>query len=204
MCIGKTYAVHMVHTISSIKSETGASDRTVRTWLEKAKAKEDREIGEIVNGARVFSDSERDLLLSFAKPKSPNHPEIIQAEIVEGNHRAVVDGPIVPVHYNLAALRSDSAATVQISNPGEVATQAIAAMDQLIAAMQQDNQVQRDRVEESTAALAMVAAKAQELRDERLKYMVRSEITADRQNQLTAAIQAEVGKLQAIAAPDGG
>jgi hypothetical protein len=190
------------HTIATIVQDSGATDRTVRTWLEKAVKAQSGEVGEIVNGTRVFSNEERDLLLSFAKPRtSTGKPE---PEILEGNHRAIIEAPIVPHKYDLTHLR-DSAATVRIDDPGSIATQALAMMDGLIGAMDADIVVQDQRIQETVSAREAIAEKTEELRDARLRYQIRSEIRTAQQNRETAGLQEQVGKLQKLAAnPDGG
>lgn len=68
------------HTLRTIADEMGREKRTVQLWYQRAK-NEHGELGELMDGTRYFSDSERDVLIGFAGEKTPQK-QVVQAEIL--------------------------------------------------------------------------------------------------------------------------
>lgn len=192
------------HTISSIAEEKQVSRRTVQVWMKKAIEKHG-DIGSWVNSTRVFDDMGRAKLLEFASPSKPvKEPEPIAVQVVQSDHRVIQDAPIVPTSYDLGRFRSPEECVV-VENPLDVVDQVRAIVGTLKGSMQVELQQRQRQLNETQQAIAALTEQEQILRDEALTYRIKSDIATQQQTQATSYLQAQVGKLQAIAAPpDGG
>lgn len=69
------------HTLQTIAEAHGVNKRAAQNWLAKAKA-DHGDIGEVRNGTRYFSDSERDTLLGYAGEPRRKVSAAVTAEVV--------------------------------------------------------------------------------------------------------------------------
>ena len=79
--------VERPHTLNSIAAECEASKRSTQNWLKKAVDKYG-ELGELREGARYFSDAEREQVLEFAssrKAQASQQSAPVSAEVIEGD-----------------------------------------------------------------------------------------------------------------------
>jgi hypothetical protein len=188
-----------MHTINSIMKDRCVTRRAVQAWVAKAAAENGKEIGSIDHGQRVFSDSDRDAILSFASP--PKHAQPTHSVTVhEGNHRSILSAPIVPDSYDLGAIRSHSIEVLEIADPMALALQYCQAGDQLISAMQLSADGQQQKLDQTRRAVKIMADKSAQIQQEQLAYRILSEVRAGKQNDATADLSDIVGKLNALAA----
>jgi len=190
----------MQHTLSSIATEAKVDKRTVQNWLKKSESAHGK-LGTVSAGTRVFSDADRDILLSCKSTKRVQEP-VMQVQVFEGNHHMVQADPIVPVSYDLGNFRPETE-IVTIEDPMSIALQFCGAADQLIGAMQSSADGQRAKLQQTIAATQMIEAKAAEIERSRIKYEVLSEVRGDAQNLATADLNALAGKLQALGSGGG-
>jgi hypothetical protein len=185
----------MQHTLASIAATAEVEKRTVQNWLKKASSAHG-ELGQVSNGARVFSDDDRNILLSYKSVKRKPEP-VTQVQVFEGNHHVVQADPIMPVSYDLANFRSETE-IVTIADPLAIAHQYCGMGDQLIAGMLTSSNGRRDTLHQTIEATRMIANKAAEVDRACTKYEILSEVRGDAQNLATADFNALLGKLQAL------
>jgi hypothetical protein len=177
-----------VHTLSSIAFELNREKRTVQTWYQKAKAELGEEIGEIINGIRHFSDSERSILVSYAGADRPaKAPATPTVEVERGNHQIVLATPDLPQAYSLEGLRVTE--SVGFEDPLAIAQQFLQVADQIQTAMETDIQQREQRLNQTQQAKHQIATKAQELRLDQRFYQ-------ERTRNLDTALSAETQELQ--------
>lgn len=125
----------------------------------------------------------------------PAHPGKLQ--ISAGNHRTTVTPPPLPQSYDLAQFRGPEAIPA-IADPGEVANQAMAAIDALVNGMEADIRQQRQQLQETQSAAQALRLKAKHLQDKKLEYMIQSTAIGQSQQRCTAEIQEALGEVQAL------
>lgn len=193
------------HTLNDIAESAGVKKRAVQTWLAKAKD-EYGEIGEIVNSTRMFSDTERNTLLSYQSQRKANDTapadEIpatpAQVTVYAGNHRQTLTAPQFPTEFDLGSMRSELATIESHEDPLALATQFINGADALMTAMEQDEKAMADKIAQTRQARQAVGRKAEQLKRRHDIYSLRSEILADRQNVETAALNDDFAELQSL------
>lgn len=193
------------HTLNDIAESAGVKKRAVQAWLAKAKD-EHGEIGEIVNSTRMFSDADRDTLLSYQSQRKTNDTAPAaempatpaQVTVYEGNHRQTLPAPQFPAEYDLGSMRSELATVESHDDPLALATQFIDGANALIDAMEQDEKTMADKIAKTRQARAAVGRKAEQLKRRHDIYSLRSEILADRQNVETAALNEDFAELQSL------
>ncbi len=114
-----------------------------------------------------------------------------------GNHRTAIAPPPIPQSYDLAQFRSPEAIPA-IADPGEVANQAMAAIDALVAGMDADIRQQRQQLQETQGAAQALRLKAKQLQDKKLEYMIQSTAIGQSQQRCTAEIQEALGEVHAL------
>lgn len=193
-----------MHTFNSIAQEAGVSKRTVQTWWEKAKKAEYGEIGEIIDGARCFTDAERDILLSYASNrKSKTQPaetptaEYRPVEVIPGNHRQNLSVPVLPQTVNLERLRGDEAIAAY-EQPLAVIGGAMQLIDGVNGAMLQDIQNRIALYNQTTAATDQLQRKAEELKETQQRYRIETDLLGILQNEKTAELNRLLGNVQAL------
>jgi hypothetical protein len=85
-----------IHTLKSIADAMQRDKRTAQNWLDKAEAETGGEVGEIINGTRMFSDEEKALLLKFAKPVSEVKQRVAVGEAKHGIVPTSANNPYLP------------------------------------------------------------------------------------------------------------
>ena len=198
-----------IHTLASIASQHGSGKRTAQLWASKAR-KEHGEIGEIVNGVRMFSDSERDLLLSYAgEPRRRSEPAeatatpaaesvaLAPVEVIPGNHRVSLDGPEIGGTIDLARFRG-SLEVRSYSDPCHPANAAIQLLEAVESAMDADLENSFQQLEATAETVAKLEEKTRQLEAKSLEYRVTQGVLSRLQNQATGRLEALLGKAQAL------
>ena len=198
-----------IHTLASIASQHGSGKRTAQNWLAKAKA-DHGEIGELINGVRYFSDSERDILLSYAgEPRRRPEPvieattpaaesvELAPVEVIPGNHRVSLDGPEIGGTIDLARFRG-SLEVRSYSDPCHPAQSAIELLSAVSEAMDSDLDNSFNQLEETLNTVQQLEAKTRELEQKALEYRVSQSILGRLQNQATGRLSELLGKATAL------
>ena len=178
------------HTLSDIAKDAGVNKRAVQAWLAKAKLAHG-EIGEIVSATRMFSDAERDILLSYqskrqAIDKIPDEPATLpttptEIQVYAGNHRGSLPVPDMPTEVDLGAFRGDLATVETIDDPMALANQFINGADAVMNAMAADEKQLANKIAKTRQARRAVAQKADELKRRQQVYSLRTEILANQQ-----------------------
>lgn len=201
-----------LHTLASIATELAVSKRAVQNWHKSAVAGERGEIGRIVDGQRVFSDSERAILLSYAsdrakapkaKPSTvtiepaPDAPTSAAITVIEGNHRQVLSAPCYGETINLGNQRG-AIAVQSYGDPMAAAANALAVMGTNINAMATDLERQQNQLAQTAAAVAALKQQAEAMASAQQEYRIKSDVIALIQNQQTGELTSLLGKAQAI------
>lgn len=190
----------MQHTLNSIATSEGVEKRTVQNWLKKA-VKQNGELGVLSGTARLFSDADRDVLLSFKSDRKRAEP-VVPVQVYTGNHRVIESAPIVPAAYDLSYFRSDQDC-VMVASPMNVVDQVTAIVTGIKGAMQADANQQQAKLIETQQAIDALTEQEQILRDEAILYRLRTETTTGLLNQATQRLNQKVGKLQALGTGPG-
>ena len=185
-----TSARQRQHTLSDIAQSAEVNKRAAQSWLAKAKA-EYGEVGEIISSTRMFSDAERDILLSYqskrqATDKTPEEPAALpttatEIQVYEGNHRGSLPVPDMPTEVDLGAFRGDQATVETIDDPMALAHQFINGADAVMNAMAADEKQLANKIAKTRQARRAVAQKADELKRRQQVYSLRTEILANQQ-----------------------
>ena len=190
------------HTLRTIADEMDRDKRTVQSWYQRAKS-EHGELGELVDGVRCFDDSERSVLASYAgeKPaaKEAPHAPTTAAAVAVGNHQIVLAPPQLPAQYSLEVLRGGEA--VSFEDPLAVAAQFLQTADLLESAMGADIADRQSRLEATQKAKDAISQKRQKLELEARLYQLQTQNLDGALSAETAALQAELGKLQQFTQP---
>jgi len=204
-----------IHTLSSIAAEHGSIKRTAQNWQAKARS-EHGELGELINGVRHFSDSERDILLSYAgEPKAKAKPEptttapavapdaaaIVPVEVVPGNHRVSLDGPAIGGQIDLARFRG-SLEVRSYQDPCHPANAAIQLLEAVEQAMDADLEASFQQLEATAETVAKLEEKTRQLEAKSLEYSITQSILGRLQNQATGRLSELLGKATALTGND--
>jgi hypothetical protein len=205
----------MTHTVTSIAADLNVTSRAVKNWLASAKAGEHGELGRIVDGKRVFTDSEREILLSYAseraKAKPASQPSPVASEpaseagaitVITGNHRSSLTAPSFGTTINLGQQRGELEIQTY-GDPMAAAAQALAVMATNISAMGQDLARQQDQLAQTGQAVAVLRQQAELMQQAQAEYRIKSDLMGLLQNQQTGELSTLLGKATAITG-DGG
>jgi hypothetical protein len=184
------------HTLASIAAEQNVQKRAVQTWLAKSRT-DHGEIGAVINGVRRFNDSERDILLSYAReprrrpaPVASVEPDsaspAITPEIITGNHRGELALPGLPMQIDLGQYRENAPLA---SFEGLDIERFLDSCDAFVQAVEADYQHQVELTERKALVAQQVQAKAQQVQQASLLYQVRSESLSLHNRSLDADIQ---------------
>lgn len=190
------------HTLATIAADWGCNKRAVQAWQAKAKDSHG-ELGQIVQGTRRFTDSEREILLSFAGPKrSPEPtpiptPEPAEITVIEGNHRHTLEAPMVPASVDLGQFRGGSEIAAY-ENPLQAIQGALALTRATRQAMGSDLANRLHLYKQTEVAAAQLEAEVEALKAEQIRYQVESDLLGILQSQQTATLQKHLGKVQAL------
>ena len=202
-----------LHTLTSIASDLGVSKRAVQNWHKSAIAGEHGELGRMIGGERKFTDSERQILLSYASeraktPKPASQPapaaepveqaaEVAAIAVIEGNHRQRVAAPTYGNVINLGSQRGEI--TVQsYGDPMAAAGAALAVMATNINAMTSDLARQQDQLQQTAAAVAALKQQAEVMAAAQQEYRIKSDLLSVIQNQQTGELTNLLGKAAAL------
>jgi len=199
------------HTLASIASELAVSKRAVQNWHKLALSGEHGELGRLVNGERRLTDSERDILLSYASERAKSKPaptaptvqpvepvaEVAAITIVEGNHRQQLSAPTYGNVINLGSQRGDLA-VLSYGNPMEAAASALAVMTTNITAMSGDLARQQDQLQQTAAAVAALKQQAELMQQAQAEYRIKSDLIGLLQNQQSSELSNLLGKATAL------
>ncbi len=201
-----------LHTLASIASELGVSKRAVQNWHKSALAGEHGELGRIIDGKRVFTDSEREILLSYASdraktkpaPESAPEPVTTAAEItvITGNHRSSLAAPNFGTTINLGQQRGGQEIQAY-GDPMGAAAAALELMTTNIGAMATDLDRQQQQLAQTAQAVAALRQQAEVMQQAQQEYRIKSDLLGLMQNQQTGELSALLGKATAITS-DGG
>jgi hypothetical protein len=201
----------MTHTVTSIAADLNVTSRAVKNWLASAKAGEHGELGRLIEGKRVFTDSEREILLSYAsqraktKPSSPVASEPASEAaitVITGNHRQQLSGPSFGQTINLGQQRGELEVQTY-GDPMAAAAQALAVMQANIGAMGADLARQQDQLAQTGQAVAALRQQAEVMHQAQQEYRIKSDLLGLIQNQQTGELSTLLGKATAITG-DGG
>lgn len=197
----------MTHTVTSIAADLNVTSRAVKNWLASAKAGEHGELGRIVNGKRIFTDSEREILLSYAserakaKPASPvaSEPasEAGAITVITGNHRSSLAAPSFGTTINLGQQRGELEVQTY-GDPMAAAASALAVMATNISAMGADLARQQDQLAQTGQAVAALRQQAELMASAQQEYRIKSDLMGLLQNQQTGELSTLLGKASAI------
>lgn len=205
-------------TLTEIAESQNVLKRTAQGWLAKAKAEHGPDFGEIISGTRHFSIAERDILTSYAAPPKPAKVEAEPArvqqieafpdsseprpvEIIAGNHRLTLDGPLMGTAIDLAQFRGDIEVKTY-RDPLAAIEVANALIDAAENAMVEDLNERVQVLQQTQQATARLTQRAEDLKAKELEYRVSQNLLGLIQNQETAKLGELLGKAQALA--DGG
>lgn len=198
-----------LHTLASIASDLGVSKRAVQNWHKAAVGGEHGELGRIINGERRFTDSERDILLSYASerakaPKPASQPAPVAEPaaaaaitVIEGNHRSMLAAPSFGGVINLGNQRGDLE-VVTYGDPMAAAANALAVMGANINAMSSDLARQQDQLAQTAAAVAALKQQAEVMQQAQAEYRIKSDLIGMMQTQQTGELGNLLGKAAAL------
>lgn len=195
-----------LHTLTSIASDLGVSKRAVQNWHKQAVSGEHGELGRMIGGERKFTDSERQILLSYAserakapKPADPveQAAEVAAITVIEGNHRQALSAPSFGNVINLGSQRGDLD-VLSYGNPMEAAASALAVMGANAQAMAADLARQQDQLAQTAQAVAMLKQQAELMAAQQAEYRIKSDLLSVIQNQQTGELTNLLGKAAAL------
>jgi hypothetical protein len=199
----------MTHTVTSIAADLNVTSRAVKNWLASAKAGEHGELGRIVDGKRIFTDSEREILLSYAseraKAKPASQPSPVASEpaseaaitVITGNHRSSLTAPSFGTTINLGQQRGELEVSTY-GDPMAAAAQALAVMTTNIGAMATDLDRQQQQLAQTAQAVAALRQQAELMQHAQQEYRIKSDLLGLIQNQQTSELSSLLGKATAI------
>ncbi len=137
------------------------------------------------------------------QPSVPSAPATVQnpwrgeIEISTGNHRRTLETPSMPHAYDLAKFRGEEA-IASYNDPGAVVSQAMNAIEALVAGMDADIRQQRHQLQETQEAAQALRLKAKQLQDKKLEYMIHSANLGQAQQRTTAELQEALREIQVL------
>lgn len=187
------------HTLRSIAEDVRRDKRTVQTWYAQEKLIRG-EFGQLVDGARKFSDEERGWLIAHRSDVISNPYEMEGGITVEpGNHHIVLSQPELPETYSLEKLRSSE--STGFEDPLAIAEQFLQAADQIVEVMQADINAREQRLSQTKKAKARIDAKTAELALEARLYRLQTSQIDSAQTEETKDLQDSLTALQQLGKP---
>ncbi|NEP16876.1 MAG: hypothetical protein F6J97_08210 [Leptolyngbya sp. SIO4C1] len=196
-------------TLLDVATLAGSTKRTAQRWLEKATA-EHGELGELIEGTRLFSEAEKDTLLSYQSKRpqntvtadEPEQPAPVAAElqIYEGNHQVTLPTPQLSSGFALDTLRAD-ADVLSYDDPLTLAQSVLAQNQQIIGAMDVHRQQQVQKLAATSQALQAIQLSNQQLRDAAVEYKIDSRVQGAQLNQATQQLGMAVAEQQRLGKP---
>jgi hypothetical protein len=177
-------------------------------------AGEHGELGRIIDGARVFTDSEREILLSYASDRAKSKPApeptapaptptAAEITVITGNHRSSLMAPTFGQTINLGQQRGDLEIATY-DNPMGAAAAALAVMATNINAMATDLDRQQQQLAQTGQAVAALRQQAELMASAQQEYRIKSDILGLIQNQQTNELSTLLGKATAVTGDGGG
>jgi hypothetical protein len=183
-----------IHSLRTIADAANREKRTVQNWYARAK-EEHGELGILVNGVRLFTNEERDILTSYAGADRPDplpEPDTPPVTVVAGNHHLVLAPPIMPQAFSLESLRSSEA--VSFEDPLALANRALAIADQIQTAMDADLKARQQANEE-------LKKRIQTMKLNQLKYEIQANILDSATTDRTISLQDSLAELARLGKP---
>ena len=199
------------HTLASIAAEHNVQKRAAQNWLAKSRT-DHGEIGAVINGVRRFNDSERDILLSYAReprrcpaldtPVEPDRttPDLTPTVIEVGNHRGQLALPTPPALIDLGQYRGENA--VLTSFEATDIDRFLDSCDGFLEAVENDFQHQQAITQRKAQQAAAVKAKVEQVKEASLVYKLRSESLALHNAAIDAQVQRDMSVLGKPQQPD--
>jgi len=182
-----------IHTYTSISKEKKREKRTVQGWHEKARG-DGHNLGEIVNGVRMFSDEERTLLLSYAGATPENFIKTDEDVAI-----ATTTELMLPQDFSPRAMVSHfDGAVGQVTDPDQIVALTRAIVNVGLTTL--DSKIQRQRATLDQHQQAFVEA-SQVVNEGFMDLKIKaseSRMVADQQTAATQQLQALMGKLAAL------
>jgi transposase-like protein len=214
------------HTISQVAKSENVSKRTVQNWVKQATA-EHGSIGTLAGNARVFTDYEKAILLSYAsgsrvsartmKPTYETmklHSETLHSETMKLHSETMkptyettqvefVDTQPKPAPLTIVPTSFDLSAlrggSLDAPTPLALANDAVEKMGALRAAMQADMDRQEAHLQQQRLTAQMLEQEAAKLQHTADEFKRKSEMNALRDELLQSQQVAALGKLQGYA-----
>lgn len=217
--------VERLHTLNSIAAECEASKRSAQNWLKKAVEKYG-ELGELREGARYFSDAEREQVLEFASgrkkaapvPATPATaastvtspaiaPDVLppaSIDIYQGNHQNTLAAPDLSGSRDLGQLRSPRSQVNSYADPLALAQMVVNQNAQIVGAMSADLEQRQQQLDATNQALSLVEQSNQNLIAQAQSYQIEAAVQGAMLNQQTQALQQKVQQQQSLGKPPTG
>ena len=171
------------HTYTSIASEMGVNKRTVQDWYDRHKKRSEQELGQIdeASGARVFSDSEREILLGYMSDRPSQKAKVAPVTVEMGNHSQPVALSVGVQSASLEQFRSERIRQ-QLANPREFMAGMNNLLDQLEEVMDAAEEQQEAELLQTRSIKRQAARRMDQFRRRSDEYRIKTDITASIQN----------------------
>jgi len=182
-----------VHTYTSISKEKSRDKRTVQGWCDKAR-RDGHELGEIINGARMFSDEERTLILTYAGAATEFHIKDDEEVAI-----ATTTELLLPEDFSPRAMIAHfDGAVGEATNPDQIVALTRAIVNAGLTTLNAKVERQKATLVEHQQALIEATQIASEgFVDLKIKAS-ESRIVAEQQTAATQQLQSLMGKLAAL------
>lgn len=190
-----------LHTLRSISADCQVSYRAVQGWYAKAcESSGLPELGELKDGARHFTDEEKNLIASFGSDRARKpQPQTPQITIESGSSQLTLATPELPESYSLETLRQSQ--PVLFDDPLAVAEQFLEIASQIQQAMDADIETREVKLNQTRRAKQTIAEKASELKLEQRLYRERTRQIDSSQTEETQALSSALQLLQTLGKP---
>lgn len=192
------------HTLKSIADSVGVAKRTAEGWLQAHKEETGEELGQLIDGARRFTDAERDLLVARCKkrPEVAKQSEFIRSTSIEETGLIVRAEVQLPDTFDASVgMQHFDGAQIEVTDPHAIVHLAKQMFGALSQKLDQKIQVQREELAQHEEALEeLQELKTAALTDLKIKASV-SELLADRQSKATRKLHRELGDISGLGKP---
>lgn len=196
------------HTLRTIADEMARDKRTTQLWYQRAK-NEHGELGELVDGTRYFSDSEREILISYAGEKPQSKQEAIRPEVMPENFFQT--SALAPVETREIVLPEGfdpsvmvkffDGVTGQATDTGSLLAIADMALNAVEGAMDNKLQEQRQKLTQAQKDAEALKTKLAETKTNLKVKALESRILAEQQTAATQSAEDIFAQLMAMGKP---
>ena len=206
------------HTLSDIAAAAGVKKRAVQGWLAKAK-EQHGEIGQITDGARHFSDAEKEQLLAYQVRKPTAVGEANDTDSITDDAAAAVNAITVvdtsaPTDYapvpgmealDLACIRQNLGIAPMTDSRGlqAQAAAAIAAMEALTLQSQMEVQQRRESLRNAQATAVQIQLAATRLQQQQQQLQIQATVASELEAMANQQTQQGLAYLQSLGKPAG-